>query len=59
MRDCLNPADNSVLGVASESDAGDVGEAIGAAREAFDSGPWPWTPAAERAGKLFSNWPIS
>ena len=35
-RDYLNPADNSVLGVASESDAGDVEEAIDAAREAFD-----------------------
>jgi betaine-aldehyde dehydrogenase len=52
-RDYLNPADNSVLGVASESDAGDVEKAIGAAREAFDCGTWPWTPAAERAGKLF------
>ena len=52
-RDYLNPADNSVLGVASESDAEDVEEAIDAAREAFDCGTWAWTPAAERAGKLF------
>jgi betaine-aldehyde dehydrogenase len=52
-RDYLNPADNSVLGAATDSDAEDVEEAITAAREGFDNGPWPWTPAAERAGKLF------
>ena len=52
-REYINPADNSVLGVAAESDASDVENAIGAARVAFDNGPWPWTPAAERAVKLF------
>jgi betaine-aldehyde dehydrogenase len=52
-RPYLNPADNSILGVASDSDTEDVEEAISAARESFDRGPWPWTPAAERAGKLF------
>jgi betaine-aldehyde dehydrogenase len=52
-RPYLNPADNSVLGTASDSDAEDVEEAVNAARESFDRGPWPWTPAAERAGKLF------
>ena len=52
-REYLNPADNSVLGVAADSEASDVEDAISAARVAFDHGPWPWTPAAERAGKLF------
>jgi betaine-aldehyde dehydrogenase len=52
-RPYLNPADNSVLGAASDSVTEDVEEAINVARESFDRGPWPWTPAAERAGKLF------
>ena len=52
-REYLNPADNSVLGEAAESEAVDAEEAITVAREAFDEGPWPWTPAAERAAKLF------
>ena len=38
--------DNSVLGNATESDANDVEDAISAAREAFDNGPWPQMRAA-------------
>ncbi len=53
-RQYINPADNSVLGEAAESEATDVEEAISAAREAFDHGPWPAAPAAERAAKLFN-----
>jgi len=52
-REYLNPTDNSILGEATESGAIDVEEAITAARAAFDEGPWPWTPAGERAAKLF------
>ena len=52
-REYINPVDNSVLGNATESDANDVEDAISAAREAFDNGPWPWTPAAGRAARLF------
>jgi betaine-aldehyde dehydrogenase len=52
-REYLNPADNSILGLATDSDAEDADIAIAAARKAFDEGPWPNTPAAERAGKLF------
>jgi betaine-aldehyde dehydrogenase len=48
-----NPADNSVIGEAAESSAIDAQRAIEAARRAFDEGPWPWTPAAARAEKLF------
>ncbi|MDD5199448.1 MAG: aldehyde dehydrogenase family protein, partial [Terrimicrobiaceae bacterium] len=52
-REFINPVDNSVLGVAAESDAADAEAAIRAARTAFDDGPWPWTPAPERAARLF------
>ena len=52
-REFHNPADRSVLGVATESDAADVEEAITHARAAFDEGPWPTTPPPERAAKLF------
>lgn len=52
-REYLNPADNSVLGAATESKQEDADAAIAAARRAFDEGPWPWTPAVDRAAKLF------
>ncbi len=52
-RDYHNPATNTVAGQATESDAGDVEDAITAARKAFDEGPWANTPAGERAAKLF------
>lgn len=49
----LNPADNSVLGEAADSDTTDVEDAVRAARKAFDEGPWSSTLAGERAAKLF------
>lgn len=52
-REFRNPADNSVLGRATESSLEDVALAVAAARRAFDDGPWPRTPAAARAAKLF------
>ncbi|MDX2081541.1 MAG: aldehyde dehydrogenase family protein [Terrimicrobiaceae bacterium] len=52
-RDFLNPADNSILGQAGDSTPEDVEAAVAAARRAFDEGPWPQTPAAARAAKLF------
>jgi len=52
-REFVNPADNSVIGVATESDGADAEAAVAEARRAFDEGPWPWTPAPERAAKLF------
>ncbi len=52
-REFLNPADNSLLGLATESDAADAEAAIAAARNAFDEGPWPATPAPDRAARLF------
>jgi betaine-aldehyde dehydrogenase len=51
-RDFINPADNSLLGMATDSDVADVDVAIASARKAFDAGPWPQTPAGERAAKL-------
>lgn len=48
-----NPANNSVLGEVTESGVEDMEEAICAARQAFDQGAWPKTPATERAAKLF------
>jgi betaine-aldehyde dehydrogenase len=53
VREYFNPADNSALGIAAESGVGDVDDAVAAAREAFDSGPWSRTPAGERAARLF------
>jgi len=48
----LNPYDQSVAGIYQDSDAGDAERAIEAARRAFDTGPWPRWPAAERAAVL-------
>jgi len=52
-RELLNPADNTIFGTATESDTADADAAIAAARDAFDAGAWPRTPAGERAAKLF------
>jgi aldehyde dehydrogenase (NAD+) len=35
-----------------EAQAADISRAVEAAREAFDSGPWPWLTHEERAGYL-------
>ncbi|MFD8918052.1 aldehyde dehydrogenase family protein [Streptomyces sp. NPDC059569] len=51
-RDILDPADGTVLAVVSEGGAQDADAAIAAARTAFDEGPWPRTPVAERARLL-------
>jgi len=48
----LNPASNEVLAVASAGGMADVDAAVGAARRAFDEGPWPRMKAAERAAVL-------
>ena len=53
LRPFLNPADNSQIGEAAESSVEDMDSAIKSARKAFDEGPWPRTPAQERAAKLF------
>ncbi len=52
-REFFDPADNSVLGEATESGVEDVELAVRSARTAFDEGPWSATTAFERAAKLF------
>ncbi|HVV10048.1 aldehyde dehydrogenase family protein [Amycolatopsis sp.] len=51
-REIRCPADGSLVGVVDEATADDTGAAIAAARAAFDSGPWPSTPAPERGDLL-------
>jgi betaine-aldehyde dehydrogenase len=48
----LNPFDQSVLAKVDEAGPADVERAAAAARAAFDSGPWPGTPARERGALL-------
>ncbi|WP_329279589.1 aldehyde dehydrogenase family protein [Streptomyces sp. NBC_01451] len=51
-REIRCPADGSLVGVVDEADGKDTVEAIAAARRAFDEGPWPGTPAADRGDLL-------
>jgi betaine-aldehyde dehydrogenase len=53
-REILNPADNAVIAVATESSVADAESAVQAAREAFDHGPWGQTTGPERGAKLFA-----
>ncbi|WP_444685423.1 betaine-aldehyde dehydrogenase [Alkalicoccus luteus] len=47
-RDIINPFNQEVIATVPEADETDTKEAIAAAREAFDNGEWPETPATER-----------
>ncbi|WP_300608743.1 aldehyde dehydrogenase family protein [Trebonia sp.] len=49
----LNPATEEVLTVVPEATVGQTEAALGAARRAFDDGPWPTMPPAER-GRLLT-----
>ncbi|GGS98461.1 aldehyde dehydrogenase family protein [Streptomyces cinerochromogenes] len=51
-REIRCPADGSLVGVVDEAGGKDTVEAVAAARRAFDTGPWPGTPAAERGDLL-------
>ncbi|WP_395297716.1 aldehyde dehydrogenase family protein [Kitasatospora hibisci] len=51
-RGITDPADAELLAVVAEAGAEEVDAAVAAARRAFDEGPWPGTPAAERAALL-------
>src|SRR5690242_16143503 len=44
-----SPATLDVVGTVPEAVEADVDAAVAAARHAFDHGPWPTTPPAERA----------
>ncbi|WP_449355761.1 betaine-aldehyde dehydrogenase [Virgibacillus natechei] len=50
-RNIINPYNQDVIAKAAEGQIEDMQEAIAAARQAFDHGPWPSTPAADR-GKI-------
>ncbi|GAA2221031.1 aldehyde dehydrogenase family protein [Streptomyces nogalater] len=51
-REILDPADARPFAVVAEGDERDADRAVAAARHAFDRGPWPRTPVAERAALL-------
>ncbi len=48
----LDPSTNQILATAADGVSEDVDAAVGAAREAFDAGPWPKLAASERAAVL-------
>jgi len=52
-REILNPANNELLAVVTDGGEHDAELAIGHARQAFDTGPWPKMRAPERASYLF------
>ncbi|MGH3383106.1 MAG: aldehyde dehydrogenase family protein [Nocardioidaceae bacterium] len=51
-REIRCPADGSLVAEVDEAGPKDTAEAIESARTAFDDGPWPGTPAAERGALL-------
>jgi betaine-aldehyde dehydrogenase len=53
MREVINPYDGSVIRRVPEATRDDVGRAVGAARAAFDGGPWRRLAARERGTMLF------
>ncbi|HTP79381.1 MAG TPA: aldehyde dehydrogenase family protein [Bacteroidota bacterium] len=50
--DSVNPANQEVVARVSRAGAADVQKAVGAARAAFDSGPWPRLPREERSAAI-------
>lgn len=46
--DIINPHNEQTIGTLYEADASEVAQAVTAAREAFDHGPWPRLPVSER-----------
>lgn len=50
--EAINPATETVFARIAAGTSEDVDKAVGAARRAFDEGPWPQMPAAERAAAL-------
>ncbi|MFD7225922.1 aldehyde dehydrogenase family protein [Streptomyces sp. NPDC059892] len=51
-REIRCPADGTLVATVDEAGPKDAAAAIAAARDAFDRGPWPATPAAERGALL-------
>ena len=50
--DVVDPATGETIATAASATAPDVDAAVGAARRAFDEGPWPRTPERQRARVL-------
>jgi len=50
----VNPNSEEVVARVAEAGPEDMDRAVAAARQAFDHGPWPTTPPAERAAKLMA-----
>jgi acyl-CoA reductase-like NAD-dependent aldehyde dehydrogenase len=50
----VNPATEETISVLREADAAEVDAAVGAARRAFDEGPWPRMDVTERKDILYS-----
>jgi len=51
-RDVVDPSTGTAVTTVAEAGPEDLGAAVAAAREAFDAGTWPRTPARERARVL-------
>ncbi|MBP8536978.1 aldehyde dehydrogenase family protein [Streptomyces sp. MK37H] len=51
-REIRCPADGSLVAVVDEAGPKDAAAAVAAARDAFDRGSWPGTPAGDRGGLL-------
>ncbi|WP_127503026.1 aldehyde dehydrogenase [Actinoplanes solisilvae] len=52
LMDVVSPHDQSVLGRVAQARPADIDRAVAIARDAFDNGPWPRTPPAERIAVL-------
>lgn len=50
--DVISPHTEAVIARVAEAREADVDRAVAAARAAFDTGPWPRTPAAERGAAM-------
>jgi acyl-CoA reductase-like NAD-dependent aldehyde dehydrogenase len=50
----VSPNSEDVVARVAEAGKADMDRAVEAARQAFDHGPWPTTPPAERAAKLMA-----
>ncbi|MHB8510847.1 MAG: aldehyde dehydrogenase family protein [Actinomycetota bacterium] len=56
--DSHNPSDGSLVATVAKGGREDMKRAVGAAREAFDSGVWSDMPQAERSQRLTKLWEI-
>src|SRR5882762_3774460 len=50
--DVVCPSTENAVGQIPAGGTADMDRAVSAAREAFDQGPWPWMPVADRAAAM-------